>query len=90
LSGADQNLTSVMSAAEARVCCEKMIRIPRRERRRIFKQACPIFLLYGYHIQQNLSNPMKHGWYMICVSGGHRDMGRAEKMDCRANGEVIF
>jgi len=48
-----------MSAAEARVGCEKMITIPRRERRRMFKQACLIFLWYGYHIQQDLSNREK-------------------------------
>ncbi len=38
----------------------------------------------------SLSNYPLFWWYIICVSGWYRDMGRVEIMDCRANGEILF
>ena len=42
------------------------------------------------HMLDFWSSSLLRGWYTICVSGGIRDMGMGDKMNCRVKGEVIF
>jgi hypothetical protein len=43
-----------------------------------------------YLNSETVANQRVEGWYTICVSGGYRGMGRAEKMDCGVKGEFVF